>query len=56
MLSLGDFSLYWILFLCTVFKIEAESLCYILAATFLLSDDYTKCEKKCFCISLCNEN
>lgn len=45
MLSLGDFSLYWILFLCTIFKTEAKSLFYILAATFLLSDDYTKCEK-----------
>lgn len=47
MLSLGDFSLYWILFLLLyiIFKIEAKSLFYILAATFLLSDDYMKCEK-----------
>lgn len=47
MLSLGDFSLYWtlFLFLCITVKIEAKSLFYILAATFLLSDDYTKCEK-----------
>lgn len=56
MLSLGDFSLYWILFLYIIVKIEAKSLFYILAATFLLSDDYTKCEKKCLYISLCDED
>lgn len=58
MLSLGDFSLYWILslFLYIIFKIEAKSLFYILAATFLLSDDYMKCEKKYFYISFCDDN